>query len=39
MGSFTIGKASKEKETTKRIVFKNMMSQQPQSVRIQIPKF
>lgn len=39
MGSFTISKASKEKEATKRVVFKDMMSQQSQSVRIQIPKF
>lgn len=39
MGSYTIGRTSREKEQTKRAVFKDTMSQQPQSVRIQIPKF
>jgi len=39
MGSFTIGKSSREKEQQKRGFFVNAMSQVPQSVRIAIPKF
>jgi hypothetical protein len=39
MGSFTMTRTSREKEKTKRGVFKDSMSQIPQTVRIQIPKF
>ncbi len=39
MGSFTICRTSRQKEQTKRGVFKDMMVQAPQSIRIQIPKF
>ncbi len=38
MGSYTIGRATKERDT-KRGQFKNLMSQVPTAVRISMPKF